>query len=294
MKLRLPPSSDSAHVARAAVSEFLVDLGRDELLPSVALIVSELVANAIMHARTEMWLSIEVADDGVKVAVTDGSQILPRWTPASPTATSGRGLLLVEQLSRSWGAEPLPGGGKAVWAHVDDSSVADDTSNPEDLLELWSDEPWPAHELAEPAVEVNVDIDVQAMLDSRAHTDDLVRELQLTLLNSAYRVTTSAATDSVVRLARRLDAANDEFHEARRQMYNQTLSAAKHHHDQTTLHLSLRHSDAAAARRWLEALEEADALTSAGILLLPAFPPEMAVFRRNYIGAIIDQLDPSP
>jgi anti-sigma regulatory factor (Ser/Thr protein kinase) len=291
VQVRLAPSSDSARIARRAVSEFLVDLGRDELLPSVALIVSELVANAIMHARTEMLLSLELVDDCVRVAVTDGSSSLPRWIPASPTATSGRGLLLVERLSRSWGVDRLPAGGKAVWAQVDEESAADDSSAPDDLLELWSDEVWPAHPGADAAVDVELDIDVRAMLDSRAHTDDLVRELQLTLLNAAYRVTTSTATDSVLRLARRLDSANEEFHEARLQILSQALWAAKHRQERTTLQLRLHRSDAAAARRWLEALDEADALASAGALLLPRFPPALTSFRQGYIGAIIEQID---
>lgn len=61
------------------------------------------------------------------------------------------------------------------------------------------------------------------MLDSRAHTDDLIRDLQLTLLDSA-----SESRPGVVELAGQLQRANEEFHEPRRQMYNQTVSAARH------------------------------------------------------------------
>ena len=291
MQVRLAPSSDSARAARRAVSDFLVELGRDDLLPSVALVVSELVANAIMHARTEMLLSLEPVDAGVRVAITDGSSSLPRWSPASPTATSGRGLLLVDRLSRSWGVDRLAAGGKAVWAQVDAESAAEDSDAPENLLELWSDETWPEHPGADAAVDVELDVDVRAMLDSRAHTEDLVRELQLSLLNDASRVTSSTETDSVVSLARRLDSANEEFREARLQILSQALTAAKHRQDRTTLQLRLHRSDAAAARRWLEALDEADALTSAGALLLPRFPQELTAFRQSYIGAIIAQID---
>lgn len=216
MQLRLAPSSDSARAARIAVADFFAGRGRDELLHSVALVGTELVANAIMHARTEMTLSVELVGDGVRVAVTDGSSSLPRWTPSSATATSGRGLLLVERISRSWGIDRVAAGGKTVWAQVDaESAAAAESSAPEDLLELWSDEPWPVPAGADAsvdasvdaAVDVELDIEVKTMIDSRAHTDDLVRELQLTLLDAASRVTASPADDSVVRLARRLDAA---------------------------------------------------------------------------------------
>lgn len=128
------------------------------------------------------------------------------------------------------------------------------------------------------------------MLTSRAHTDDLVRELQLTLLNDALQVTTSSPPRAVVLLARQLDSASADFHEARRQIGHQTLWAAKRGQSHTTLQLTLHSHDATRAQRWLDALDQADALTATGTLLLPPFPPEMTAFRRNYIHAIIEQL----
>lgn len=291
MLVRLPPSPDSAHVARRAVTANLDQLGRSDLVDDVTVVVSELVANAVMHARTELTLSVEPAGGGIRVSVTDGSQILPRWTPASVTATSGRGLLLVQRLSGTWGVQPLADGGKVVWAQIDHPATVEDEDTYKDLLEVWGDEPWPATPLAGASVEVAIDIDVQAMLDSRAHTEDLLRELQLSLLNSTWQVTTGATPPPVVQLARRLTSATDEFHEPRRQMYNQSLAAAQHHQAHTTLHLLLHRADAGAAQRWLDALDEADSLTAAGVLVLPAFPPEMTAFRRDYVTAIVAQLE---
>ena len=293
MQLRLRPSAASARAARAAASDHLVRIGRADLADDVALIVAELVANVVMHARTEMSLSVHRVGGGVKVTVTDASDVLPRWTPQSPTATAGRGLLLVARLSSSWGFEQLPAGGKCVWAQVDEASDHQDQGSPDELLDLWSDEPWPVRRVADDdaEVEVSFDVDVQAMLDSRAHTDELVRDLQLTLLDAAARGAPTGTAARVVVLARRLDSANDEFHEARRQIYNQTIDAQKQRRTQVTLRLRLHRRDAARARRWLEALDEADALTTAGTLLLTPFPAELAAFRRHYIAAIVEQLD---
>lgn len=300
MQILLPPSPASAHAARVAVSEFLVSLGRADLVDDVLLVATELVVNAVMHARTEMSLSVERAGGGVKVAVTDGSNVLPGWAPSSPTATSGRGLLLVVRLSHSWGVDPMPTGGKRVWAELDAAARDPDPSGPDDLLDLWSEEPWPARPTSATSVEIDLDVDVQAMLHSRAHTEDLVRELQLTLLRMNTDMDTdadevdagsaSAAQAAIVGLARRLDAANQDFHEARRQIFSQTVGAAKRRQSQVTLHLRLHPSDVARARRWIAALDEADELTSAGILLLPPFPPDMTAFRRKYIGSIIEEL----
>jgi anti-sigma regulatory factor (Ser/Thr protein kinase) len=136
--VRLSPASESAHAARVAVSDFLVRLGRADLVDDVTLIAAELVANAVMHARTEISLAVEGVRAGVRVTVVDGSDILPRWTPSSTTATAGRGLLLVEQLSARWGFDALPGGGKGVWAEIVAPSGEQARGSEDDLLALWA------------------------------------------------------------------------------------------------------------------------------------------------------------
>jgi hypothetical protein len=73
------------------VRRYLGEVGRPDLSDGVLLVASELVANAVMHARTELWLSVELDGDGVRVAVTDGSHVLPYWSPASATSLGGAG-----------------------------------------------------------------------------------------------------------------------------------------------------------------------------------------------------------
>lgn len=222
MLLQLEPSPESVHLAREAVTTALTVMGRHDLIDDATVVVTELVANSVMHARTQITLSVEASGAGVRLGVADASDKLPRWTPVRPTATSGRGLLLVQRLSATWGVEPLGDSGKLVWAQIDHPAAvtAEDTEG--DLLDLWGAEPWPSHDLPDAGIEVTVDIDVQAMLDSRAHTDDLVRDLQLTLLNTA-----GESRPGVVELAGQLQRANEDFHEPRRQMFNQTISAAR-------------------------------------------------------------------
>lgn len=293
MQVRLRPLASSSSEGRVAVRDFLQGIDRMDLTPDILLVVSELVANAVMHARTPMTLTAETDGDGVRVAVADGSHVLPHWSPRSLTSMAGRGLPLIARLSRSWGVEPLPGGGKRVWATVDATSVLADPSSPEDLLELWADQPWPVEPVAARGVDVDLEVDVQAMLDSRAHTEDLVRDLQLTLLSVGSDVEAGLASEvdvTLVGLARQLDTANEQFHDARRQMFDQTVAAARRHEAHATLHLRLQPADATRARRWLAALDEADRLTDQGTLLLPAFPADMVAFRRRYIGCIVERL----
>ena len=288
---RLPYSSASAQIARSHVADALAGLRRADLADDASSLVSELVTNAVLHARTEITLSLEPCRDGLRVAVTDGSSVLPRWSPHLATATSGRGLLLVERLSTRWGAEPLQGGGKVVWAEIDQPASDEvEQTSAGDLLALWGEAEDPAAP-AHACVSVNLEVDVAAMLDSQAHTDDLVRDLQLTLLNATSRVTQTASPPEIVHLARRLDAATEEFDDARRQIHTQALIAAEQGKTRTELHLHLHRSAARAAERFLDALEEADRLTRSGALLLPPFPEEMTAFRATYLAALIEQLE---
>lgn len=292
MLVHLTLSKDSARIARRAVEEALGGLGRADLVDDTSLVVSELVTNGVLHARTDMTLTVEPIGDGIRVAVSDGSPVLPRWHPSSPVATSGRGLLLVERLSSKWGSERLTTGGKVVWAELDRPSLGEDLS-PDELMNLWSDAEAGPLFAPEASIDVDLEIEVAAMLDSRAHTEDLVRELQMALLEATWHVREpqSANTQEVILLANRLIVATGDFHDARRQMLHQTLSAAKRGERHTTLHVKLHRHDAEAARVWLDSLEAADALTASGALLLPPFPEDMIEFRRYYIGSIIKQIE---
>lgn len=94
----------------------------DARVEQAALLVSELVTNAVLHGRTDVVrLALAVDDRTVEVAVHDRSPDAPVVGAAEPSDLHGRGLLLVERLAEAWGVTPLPGegegagGGKAVW-----------------------------------------------------------------------------------------------------------------------------------------------------------------------------------
>ncbi|MGH8987542.1 MAG: ATP-binding protein [Acidimicrobiales bacterium] len=81
------------------------------------LLVAELTTNAVRHARTRFVLSLGLQEGVLRVAVTDTDRALPHLVEPKPTATGGRGLVIVNALSESWGWEPSPQG-KTVWAAV--------------------------------------------------------------------------------------------------------------------------------------------------------------------------------
>ncbi len=87
------------------------------------LLVSELVTNAVKHTRAPSTLTLAVAGGMIEVGVTDGGsfrRVIPAQRdvlrPASPLVLpeSGRGLMIVEALSDSWGVTPV-GKGKQIW-----------------------------------------------------------------------------------------------------------------------------------------------------------------------------------
>ncbi|MER7403403.1 ATP-binding protein [Streptomyces sp. NPDC000070] len=98
----LPREPESAGAARRLVCVALAAWGLDDLAGDGALIVSELVSNAVRHARCR----------SVRVTVTR-----PELREPCTGDESGRGLMLVGALAKDWGTDHLPWG-KRVWAEL--------------------------------------------------------------------------------------------------------------------------------------------------------------------------------
>ena len=99
-------------------------------LPQVhdaSLVVSELAANAVEHARTPFVVTVSRDGARLHLAVRDGATRYPHLgEPASicgqaPLNERGRGLQLVHAAAAAWGAMPARGG-KVVWATVSTNS----------------------------------------------------------------------------------------------------------------------------------------------------------------------------
>src|SRR4051794_35273437 len=83
-------------------------------LDTARLLVSELVTNAVIHARTEIGLGVTMTGGLLEVQVGDGSTRLPSQRAHAATATTGRGTELVAALASSSGTR-LIAGGKETW-----------------------------------------------------------------------------------------------------------------------------------------------------------------------------------
>ncbi len=113
--LPLPATPRSVGQARRFVRTVLAEVGREAWTDSAALAVSELVTNAVLHAHTEVELTVGTGPACVRIEVRDDNPALPVvGNHPDLTAESGRGLLLVSTLADDWGVEST-GDGKAVW-----------------------------------------------------------------------------------------------------------------------------------------------------------------------------------
>jgi anti-sigma regulatory factor (Ser/Thr protein kinase) len=120
-----PRSFRTVTRARHLLSEHLDAWGLSHLADAAELVVSELVTNAVNHARSPRGHLIatrfERLESSVRIEVHDASERKPERQEASADAEFGRGLALVEALtSGQWGVSVREGPGKMVWAVCSD------------------------------------------------------------------------------------------------------------------------------------------------------------------------------
>ena len=96
----------------------------EETLDVAGLLVTELVSNAVLHARTDMLLVVDVVPGRVELLVQDGSPDDPEPRDLDPEALAGRGLAIVEELATAWGVDH-DRGLKVVWANVEFAATPD-------------------------------------------------------------------------------------------------------------------------------------------------------------------------
>jgi hypothetical protein len=107
--------------APAAARHFAVDavrrLGAADLADDTALVVTELAANAIVHAQTGFTVDLSAGPDVLRITVRDASP-LPPASAADLPALPLHGLGAVDALASRWGVERLGHSGKLVWVEL--------------------------------------------------------------------------------------------------------------------------------------------------------------------------------
>ncbi|WP_326797242.1 ATP-binding protein [Streptomyces sp. NBC_01808] len=112
-------------LARAQLRKALAGWGLVGIEEPASLVLSELMTNAVVHARVPPGREIQTRfvrqEDGVIIEVHDASDVWPKQRV--PDDCGGYGLLMVEKLAARWGVAERNGIGKMVWAVVLDTTA---------------------------------------------------------------------------------------------------------------------------------------------------------------------------
>ena len=274
---------ESVRTGRRFVHQRALTVGARALADDAALVAAELLANAVQHGSPPVTVCVRGGRDQLRLEVRDGSARAPVRPAPSTGNMTGRGLALVEALTAEWGVRREPHGGKTVWCELRGGSRTPHV--PDDLgpvLSQWEDDSTTAEQRHTVLLG---DVPTAFLLEAKAHIDNLVREFSL-----AAAAGESGDVAVPAHLARLIDTVVHGFADARAAIKRQAIAASSRGEVRTslTLHLPLTAADAGEA--YLSALDEADAYARAARLLTLETPTEHRLFRRWYVGAVIDQL----
>lgn len=111
-------SADARHWMLRSITDWSVG---PEAAYTAELVVSELVTNAVRHARTALTVTLTLEGAVLRIEVFDRDTRLPVAVAADEEATGGRGLVIVAAIADNWGAQTaeVDGiSGKIVWAEI--------------------------------------------------------------------------------------------------------------------------------------------------------------------------------
>lgn len=123
---RFYPDMTNGHGVRLFVeAELRRQPVAEETLFMAQLLATELVTNAVRHARSPVDLTVARQENRIRLEARDDSTSPPSPHPPD-TDTRHRGLLILEDLSQDWGVEVKDPNGKVVWCEVDSRQTASD------------------------------------------------------------------------------------------------------------------------------------------------------------------------
>ena len=116
-RLELAAEPESSSRARRFLVESLGEELTPELYDDAAIVVSELVTNAVTHAGSACVLELALSPTALRMAVADTGPGTPEPQPRSDEREHGRGLQLVGAIASAWGIDS-DDRGKVVWAEL--------------------------------------------------------------------------------------------------------------------------------------------------------------------------------
>jgi GAF domain-containing protein/anti-sigma regulatory factor (Ser/Thr protein kinase) len=288
--LLLEPVVESTPVARHWIVAHLRELPAD-VSSCAALLTSELVTNAVLHAATPMCVTLHILPDRIRVDVADRNASFPAIKDYGRDAATGRGLTLFNTLASDWGVQAVDGG-KIVWFElpvdfpVTPVNFSDGTFR-FDLMGLTQPE-LHREEPMSPVVSVRLrGIPVALLQKSSEQYEALFRELRLMKERGGSTPGAPGLPDRLSVLVSEIGTRFSGFGPGMDEMWQ---TAVDNKVDQFDWTLELPQAAVVACEFYDAMLDEADEFgLSAQLLTLPASPTSVAV-RRWFLSEIIGQL----
>lgn len=301
--LWLAPEPSAVRDARAWVGSALAGWPT-ERVSAAKLLISELVTNSVLHARTPIAVAYRREGNGARFEVTDGLPTVPvakRYAPDSPT---GRGIRLVSLLADGWGVEQ-GAEGKTVWFTVSPSTravavggrkwAAPDgrRSGTRPVKEGHASGRGSAgggavdeDDVVDVVDVVALGLPVEVYLEAEQHNDAVVRELTL--------IVQSARTTGGLEEPRRLILLASEvravFSLVTTGLRAQVEDAALHGRDTVDIHMSVPRHGWETVLRLADWLDDVDRYCVRGDLLTLSSSPRLRKFREWYVRQVVDQM----
>ncbi len=292
--LRLEPVVESTPTARHWVTEQLSDVP-DDVTECAALLTSELVTNAVLHAATPFTVTLHLMEDRIRVDVADGNPVVPAIKDYAADAATGRGLTLFNTLASDWGVLPVVGG-KIVWFElpVDYAMMPLGVSDGTFHFDLIGFANADLHEVRDrgPIVAVNLlGIPVALLQKASEEYEALFRELRLMKEHADASLSRSMLPERLSVLLSEIGTRFNGFGPGVDESWQEVID---HHAESYDWHLELPASAVEACEFYDAMLDEADEFVLvAQLLTLPASPSSVAV-RRWFMSELIAQLQGAP
>ena len=288
--LHLEPVVESTPVARHWIAAHLRELPA-EVMGYAALLTSELVTNAVLHAATPMSVTLHILPDRIRVDVADGNPAFPSLKEYGREAATGRGLTLFNTLASNWGVQAVDGG-KIVWFElpvdfpVSPGSVSDGTFRFDLAGITHPDLRGDARESPEVAVRL-IGIPVGLLQKSSEEYEALFRELRLMKERPDNAAGAPLLPERLAVLVSEIGTRFNRLGPGMDEMWQRAVDEKVDYYDWT---LVLPQSAVVACEFYDAMLDEADEFgLSQQLLTLPASGTSVAV-RRWFLSEIIGQL----
>lgn len=113
-QIDLPAQLTSGWQARLFLADRLREWHLEPVLDDALLLTTELVTNAVIHARSAVSVTVRRGVERLRIEVADTGPGALRFRGARDDAQTGRGLQLLEAIASSWGTSAFEAG-KLVW-----------------------------------------------------------------------------------------------------------------------------------------------------------------------------------